>query len=192
VATTIDFIEYVCEQIAGTGAVRYKKMFGEYMVYVNDKPVLGVCDNCVYAKPRPELAELLAGADMDTPYDGAKAHYIVDADDRQLLRAVVEILEPITPLPKPRKGKSGLEALPNIGPEVARQLNEAGITTPEELRAVGSREAWLRIQAFDSSACINRLQSLEGAVRGIKKKELDEQTKQSLKAFYGAHKVKWS
>jgi len=44
-ATTVDFIEYVCGQIDGVGAVRYKKMFGEYMAYVNDKPVLLVCDN---------------------------------------------------------------------------------------------------------------------------------------------------
>lgn len=28
--TTIDFIEYVCDQIAGVGEIRYKKMFGEY------------------------------------------------------------------------------------------------------------------------------------------------------------------
>ncbi|MDR0951836.1 MAG: TfoX/Sxy family protein [Oscillospiraceae bacterium] len=104
-ATTQSFIEYVCEQIADTGAVRYKKMFGEYMVYVGDKPLLLVCDNCVYVKPRPELAELLAGAEMGLPYEGTKEHYIVDADDRETLRAVVELLEPITPVPKKRKAK---------------------------------------------------------------------------------------
>jgi TfoX/Sxy family transcriptional regulator of competence genes len=38
-ATTVDFIEYVCGQIEDAGAVRYKKLFGEYMVYVNDKPI---------------------------------------------------------------------------------------------------------------------------------------------------------
>lgn len=49
-ATSVDFIEYVCEQISGTGLVRYKKMFGEYMVYVNNKPILLVCNNTVYVK----------------------------------------------------------------------------------------------------------------------------------------------
>ncbi len=49
-ATTIDFIEYVCEQIVGTGDIHYKKMFGEYMVYVNNKPTLLVCDNTVFVK----------------------------------------------------------------------------------------------------------------------------------------------
>ena len=39
-ATTPDFIEYVAGQAAGCGDVRYRKMFGEYMVYINDKPIL--------------------------------------------------------------------------------------------------------------------------------------------------------
>ena len=37
-ATTKDYIEYVCERLHGAGGLRYRKMFGEYMVYVNDKP----------------------------------------------------------------------------------------------------------------------------------------------------------
>jgi hypothetical protein len=39
-------------------------------------------------------------------YDGAKEHYSVDVDDRELLRGIVGILEPITPAPKPRKKKN--------------------------------------------------------------------------------------
>lgn len=39
-ATTKEYIEFVCDQIQGFGEVRYRKMFGEYMAYVNDKPVL--------------------------------------------------------------------------------------------------------------------------------------------------------
>ena len=49
-ATTHEFINYVCEQLNGVGSVTYKKMFGEYMVYVNSKPILTVCDNTVYIK----------------------------------------------------------------------------------------------------------------------------------------------
>ena len=43
-ATSEDFIEFVCEQIRGDYSVRYKKMFGEYMVYVNDNFHPGVQD----------------------------------------------------------------------------------------------------------------------------------------------------
>lgn len=52
-ATTKDYIEYVCERLHGAGGLRYRKMFGEYMVYVNDKPVLLVCDNTVFVKIVP-------------------------------------------------------------------------------------------------------------------------------------------
>lgn len=105
-ATTTDFIAYVSEQILGTGEVRYQKMFGEYMVYVNEKPLLLVCDNTVFVKEREELAEIMAKAERGFPYDGAKEHYILDIDDRELSRAVVALIEPITPLPKPRKQKA--------------------------------------------------------------------------------------
>ena len=47
-ATSQEYIEFVCEQLVDVENVRYKKMFGEYMVYVNDKPVLLFCDNTVY------------------------------------------------------------------------------------------------------------------------------------------------
>ncbi len=102
-ATTPDYIEYVCEQISGTGFVRYRKMFGEYMVYVNDKPVLLVCDNTVFVKPLDCVADKLKDAEMGVPYQGAKAHYILDIDNAQLSREIVQILELVTPLPKPRK-----------------------------------------------------------------------------------------
>ena len=104
-STTQDFAEYVCEQIRDTDNVRYRKMFGEYMVYVNDKPILLVCDNTVYVKQLVDVAELLRDADVGFPYTGAKLHYVLDIDDAVLSNEVVRILEPITPLPKPKKKK---------------------------------------------------------------------------------------
>ena len=104
-ATTVDFIEYVCGQIEGAGAVRHKKMFGEYMVYVNDKPVLLVCDNTVFVKILPCLDALMQDAEKGHPYNGAKEHYILDIDNAELSLAVAAALEPVTPLPKPRKKK---------------------------------------------------------------------------------------
>lgn len=102
-ATTNDFIEYVCEQIEHIYNVRYKKMFGEYMVYVNDKPILLVCDNTVYVKKMSELEAIMAAADCGVPYSGAKEHYILDIEKRKLVNQVIEVLERITPVPKKRK-----------------------------------------------------------------------------------------
>ncbi len=39
------------------------------------------------------------------PYKGAKEHYILDIDNKELLRDVVIKLENVIPLPKPRKKK---------------------------------------------------------------------------------------
>ena len=81
-----------------------------------------------------------------------------------------------------------LTTLPNIAAKLEGQLSDVGITTVDELKKVGSREAWLRILARDSSACIMRLSALEGAIRGVRWHYLDDETKASLKEFYYQHK----
>ena len=80
-------------------------MFGEYVVYVNDKPVLLVCDNTVYVKKLTEIEELMSGAECGVPYDGAKEHYILDIENRELTEKVVEVLEQVTPVPKKKPKK---------------------------------------------------------------------------------------
>ncbi len=101
-ATDFDFIQFVCEQIHGNYAVRYRKMFGEYMVYLNDKPLLLVCDNTVFVKKHGELSDLMKNSDCGFPYEGAKEHYILDIENGELTGRVITILEEITPLPKKR------------------------------------------------------------------------------------------
>ena len=104
-ATSKEYIEFVCEQLDGIENVTYRKMFGEYMVYVNAKPLLTVCDNTVMVKNVPELADLMKDAPDGVPYEGAKVHYILDIENRELVRGVIAILDPITPLPKKRAKK---------------------------------------------------------------------------------------
>jgi DNA transformation protein len=81
-----------------------------------------------------------------------------------------------------------LTELANIGPKLEEQLIRAGIRSPEELTAVGSRGAWLRIKAFDPSACLMRLSALEGALRGVRWHDLDAGVKDELRSFYRSHK----
>ena len=81
-----------------------------------------------------------------------------------------------------------LSKLPNIAAKLESQLADVGITTVDELRRVGSREAWLRILAKDPSACLMRLSSLEGATQDVRWHYLDDDTKKSLKEFYQQHK----
>ena len=101
--TSKEYIEFVCEQLQGINGVTYKKMFGEYMVYVQGKPLLLVCDNTVMIKKLPELAALMQGAPEDFPYEGAKLHYVLDIENRELTRKAVEVLSQCIPLPKKKR-----------------------------------------------------------------------------------------
>lgn len=102
-ATSVEYIEYVCEQIRGVGYIRYRKMFGEYMVYINDKPILLICDSTVYVKCLDCISEIMKDSQTDNPYNGAKVHYILDIEDTDLCHKVIGILENVTPVPNPKK-----------------------------------------------------------------------------------------
>lgn len=108
-ASTPEFTDYICEQLEGLGAVRSRKMFGEYMVYLNDRPVLLVCDDIPYIKMLPCLEELLKDRPTAPPYDGARAHYVLDPDDRETLRTAAALAEEVTPLPKKKAPKKAKE-----------------------------------------------------------------------------------
>ena len=104
-ATTNEYIEYVCEQIKGVGKIRYKKMFGEFMVYVNDKPVIIVCDNVSFVKKLDCIKEIMQNAQTGYPYNGAKEHYILDIDNSELCKCIIIELEKVTPIPKSKRKK---------------------------------------------------------------------------------------
>ena len=81
-----------------------------------------------------------------------------------------------------------LSKLSNIGKVVEEQLKQVGIMTEDDLKSVRAKQAWLKIQAIDETACIHRLLALEGAIQGVKKSTLSAETKADLKEFYQWHK----
>ncbi len=87
-ATSLDFINYVCEQLNGIGDINYKKMFGEYMVYLNDKPVIIVCDNVAFVKELDVIKEMMQNANVGFPYKGAKEHYVLDIDNAEFCKKI--------------------------------------------------------------------------------------------------------
>lgn len=104
-ACRLEFIEFVCQQIAPAGDVRYCKMFGDYMIYVNEKPVILVCDDIAYVKIHPDIEELMQEAERGYPYDGAKEHYVLDVSQASHATKVAAILERVLPYPKSKTKK---------------------------------------------------------------------------------------
>jgi DNA transformation protein len=81
-----------------------------------------------------------------------------------------------------------LSKLPNIGNKLEDQLIEVGIETVDQLKQIGSKQAWLNIKAIDPSACINLLCALEGAIQGVRWHYLSDEVKDELKELYNAVK----
>lgn len=102
-ACTTDFIDFVCSQLNGVGIIRSKKMFGDWLIYIDEKPVILACDNICYVKKLPVIAELMTGADTGFPYNGAKEHYILDIEHRDKSIEIIETLLPAIPYPKKKK-----------------------------------------------------------------------------------------
>lgn len=142
-ASSPDFVNYICEQLEGLGAVRSRKMFGEYMVYLNDKPVIIICDDRALVKTLPCLEELLRGRPVEPPYEGAKDHYLLDADDRETLREAARLAEEVTPLPRKKAKKKE--------PAKAEGPVPWDIAWPQQMKpALSDIEAWVNNPAFEA------------------------------------------
>jgi DNA transformation protein and related proteins len=82
------------------------------------------------------------------------------------------------------KTEEKLTDLPNISKVLSAVLADAGINTPAELRALGSKEAFLRIRMRDNTACLSKLCAIEGAIRGVRWHNLDADLKEELRVFF--------
>ncbi|MBD5305179.1 MAG: transcriptional regulator [Bacteroides sp.] len=102
-ACSIDFIEHICSSLASLGDVRYRKMMGDYVIYLNEKCIITACDNIAYIKKLPCLREMMHDAETGCPYEGAREAYILDTLDQKLLRNLIPILWDNLPFPKTRK-----------------------------------------------------------------------------------------
>lgn len=112
-STSIEFIHFVVDQLRQSGvseAVRYRKMFGEYMVYIDDRPILLVCDDTVFVKKLDCISDMMSDAEVDMPYNGAKEHYILDVEDVSRAYEVIKALVAVTPVPVKKKRKKTPES----------------------------------------------------------------------------------
>ena len=74
-----------------------------------------------------------------------------------------------------------LSELPNIGVELEKKLEIAGIHTPDELIKTGSFEPLQLIGITQEPGCISTLYALEGAIQGIRWHHLPADVKNGLR-----------
>ena len=106
-ATDLEFMEFLADQMAGAGEISYRKMFGEYAVYLDGKVVALVCDNQLFVKPTA-AGRAFIGAPVEAPaYPGAKNSFLIEDafEDRDWIAELIRITARDLPAPKPKKPK---------------------------------------------------------------------------------------
>ena len=103
-ASDVDFVAYVCEQAGLGDALSYRKMFGEYALYLDGRVVALVCDNMLFVKPTDAGRALLDAVEEALPYPGAKPHWRLDEvlDDGERLGRLLRVTATALPLPRPK------------------------------------------------------------------------------------------
>lgn len=103
-ASDADFVGYVCEQAGLGDALSYRKMFGEYALYLDGRVVALVCDNMLFVKPTAAGRALLDTVEEAPPYPGAKAHWRMDEvlDDGERLGRLLTVTAAALPMPRPK------------------------------------------------------------------------------------------
>jgi DNA transformation protein and related proteins len=117
-ATSQSTMDYLLDQLAqGGGACSARKMFGEYCLYYQGRPVGLVCNEQLYLKNTEPGRALMPHPAEGAPFPGARPHLLLCADDwddhhwlHQIVRATLDALPP----PKP---KSAAKPKPTPGPD---------------------------------------------------------------------------
>ena len=91
-ASHADFVEYVSEQLREAGAIRSRKMFGEYGLYCDGVFFAVICDDQLFVKITPQGETAFPGLPKAPPYQGARDFFLVeDVEDRENMTELVRI-----------------------------------------------------------------------------------------------------
>lgn len=106
-ATDKDMVEYIAEQMADAGEIKYRSMFGEYGIYCDTKIIGLICDNKLFLKPTVIGREFIGNVIEAPPYPGAKNYFLIEdeLEDSEWLSELIRRSVTELPLPKPKKKK---------------------------------------------------------------------------------------
>lgn len=86
-ASDLDYLNYVLDLLSEVSNVTYKKMMGEYILYKDNIIFGGIYDNRFLIKKTQQNMD--KGLKEVVPYPHAKAMYLVDIEDREEIKNLV-------------------------------------------------------------------------------------------------------
>ena len=103
-ASSKEYLEYMLEQLSALEDISYRAMMGEYIIYYRGKIIGGIYDDRFLVKPVKAAMQMMPDANMELPYEGAKAMLLVDdVENREFLRELLEAMYKELPAPKKKK-----------------------------------------------------------------------------------------
>lgn len=106
-ASSIEFVEYIADQLRDAGEITYRKMFGEYGLYCNGKIVSLICEDQFFVKVTEEGKRICGDATEVSPYEGSKPYLLIEEiDDREKITELIRETCRVLPEPKPKKPKA--------------------------------------------------------------------------------------
>ena len=84
-SSNLAIVAYLVDNISECGDIAYKKMFGDYCIYINSKVLGFVCDDIFYVKRTDIGLKAYPDIEMGYPYEGASLYPILDIENRELL-----------------------------------------------------------------------------------------------------------
>ncbi len=103
-STQKETVAFILETLGEPAVFAARAMFGEYALYAKGKVVALICDNQLYVKILPASVELEDVCEKDSPYTGAKLHYLVEEGQLSHIHNLPDILLAIaSALPTPKK-----------------------------------------------------------------------------------------
>lgn len=102
-ASDTAFAEEICTLLGCT----CKKMFGEYTLYLREKPVALICDNRLFIKPAKTVRQLLGSSAVEAPpYPSARPHFLIaEPRNREKILPLLEAAFAELPFPRTKKNK---------------------------------------------------------------------------------------
>ncbi len=78
---------------------------------------------------------------------------------------------------------SELKKLSNIGAELVKRLEIAGIESMSQLMELGTENTFIKYKTVFPDACHNQLYAIEGAIQGIRWHGISKERKAELQEF---------
>lgn len=103
-ASSIDYLNFILEQLSDLDEISYKAMMGEFILYYKGKIVGGIYDNRLLVKPVDSAVKSFSNPKYEFPYEGAKEMLSVEnVDDRDFLARLFDAMVDELPMPKKKQ-----------------------------------------------------------------------------------------